>query len=103
MRLGYCSSSPLFYVICGVRIWRKALYSLYIKCPMQPEGSFSWWFADQVGSTKYTQQDLSNVDFFIQCIYIYDIQLVGWDSLGLLCREHGTKVCDKYLESNGNQ
>jgi hypothetical protein len=37
---------------------------------MPPEGSYSWSFAGQMGSTKYTQQDLSNVDFFIQFIYI---------------------------------
>ncbi len=47
-----------------------------------------------MGSTKYTQQDLSNVDFFIQYIYIrYPVGRLGFPRIPLpRTREKSTQL-----------
>ncbi len=69
MRLGYCSSYHLFYVICGARIWRKVLYSLYKMSPCSLRartvgGSQARW------EVQSTRSRICQMWIFLYSIYI---------------------------------
>jgi hypothetical protein len=83
MRLGYCSSCRLFYVICGARIWRKVLYSLYKMSPGSLRartvgGSQTRW------EVQSTRSRICQMWIFLYSLYIYTISSwsvgIPWDS-----------------------